>query len=168
MQLAVQNYIDNPSIKFPGLHMYLGVNKSPTTLAKYHCMNDIVSFDCLLDGKIIVCSDVYGKIPYINILENCCVTFPRKNMLSCTQLVAICNISPNGKVILVGGITEMIGIDGSTMPLLEDDDNNITACVFSPNEKYILGWSYYADSCFCFSLYSRNGLSYAILCSSLE
>ena len=61
------------------------------------------------------------------------MTFPRKNVLSCAQLVyAIFHLMEK---ILVGDIAEVIGIDGSTMPLLEDDNNNITACVFSPNEK---------------------------------
>ena len=133
MQLGVQNYIDNPSIKFPGLHMYLElINNSPTTLAEYYCMNDIVSFDCSFDGIIIVCSDAYGKI-YKHTGELLCDFSKKEHAFLCP--VSICNISPNGKEILVGDITEMIGIDGSTMPLLKDDDNNITACVFSPNEK---------------------------------
>ena len=61
--------------------------------------------------------------------------------------------------ILVGDIAEVIGIDGSTMPLLEDDDNNITTCVFSPNEKNGVTIQIHF---FVFG-YSRNGLSDATL-----
>ena len=152
MQLGVQNYIDNPSIKFPGLYMYMELiykpQNPPTALAEYHCMNDIVSFDCSLDGKIIVCCDAYGKI-YVwdkHTGELLCDLSKKERASLCP--ISTCNISPNGKEMLVGDIAEVICIDGSTMPLLEDDDNNITACIFSPNKKYILGWSYYGDSFF--------------------
>ena len=119
-------------------------------------MNDIVSFDCSLDGKIIVYGDAYGKI-YKHTGELLCNLSKKEHAFLCP--VSICNISPNGKEILVGDITGMTGIDGSTMPLLEDDDNNITVCVFSPNEKNGVTIQIH----FLFFGYSRNGLSDAIL-----
>ena len=46
--------------------MYLDLINKPQnfapTLAEYHCINDVVKFDCSLDDKIIVCSDAKGRI----------------------------------------------------------------------------------------------------------
>ena len=152
MQLGVQNYIDNPGIRFPGLHMYLELINKPQnfapTLAEYHCTNDVVNFDCSLDGKIIVCSDAKGRIYIWDKHTGELLSDLSKKERAFMCPISICNISPNGKEILVGDISEVMGTDGNIMPLFEDDDDNITTCIFSPNEKYILGWSYFAESFF--------------------
>ena len=154
MQLDIQNYIDNPGKRFPGLRMYLELINKPKNftpaLIEYHCTNNVLSFDHSLDGKIIVCSDSEGKV-YVWNKHNgellCDITREERNFLF---PISICSISPNGKEILVGDITEAIGTDGSIIPLFEGGDSSVNACIFSPNEKYILGWSYYTDGFFRF------------------
>lgn len=152
MQLGIQNYIDNPGIKFPGLHMYLELINKPQNftpaLTEYHCTNNVVSFDYSLDGKVLASGDAGGKLYVWNKHTGellCDLTREEQSFMFPTNK---CSISPSGKEILVGDITEVIGIDGSIIPLFEIEDSNINACVFSPNEKYILGWSYYTDGYF--------------------
>ena len=149
MQLGIQNYMDNPGTKFPGLHMYLELINKPQNytpaLTEYHCTNNVVSFDYSLDGKIIACRDGGGKV-YVwnkNTGELLC-DLDRKEWSSISK----CSISPNGKEILVGDIAEVIGTDGSIIPLFEGENSSVNACVFSPNGEYILGWSYYTDGFF--------------------
>ena len=160
MQLGIQNYIDNPSSSFPGLHMYLELINKPKNftpaLIEYHCTNNVLSFDHSCDGKIIACSDSEGKV-YVWNKHNgellCDLIREERNFLF---PISICNISPNGKEILVGDIAEVIGIDGSIIPLFKAGNSSVNACIFSPNEKYILGWSYYTDGFFRFLAEIQN------------
>ena len=66
MQLGIQNYMDSPSTKFPGLHMYLELINKPQNytlaLTEYHCTNNVVNFDYSFDSKIIACGDAGGKV----------------------------------------------------------------------------------------------------------
>ena len=137
MQLGIQNYIDNPGIKFPGLHMYLELINKPQNVTpaviEYHCIDNVMNFDLSLDGKILACVDG-GKVYVWNkpTGELLC-DLSKKDQYACS-------ISPNGKEILLGDVTEVMGADGSITPLFETDDGNTDVCIFSPNGKYILGW----------------------------
>lgn len=146
MQLGIQNYIDSPGNKFPTLHVYLELINKPQNFApaltEYHCTNNVVSFDYSRDGQVIACSDANAKLYVWNKLTGellCDLTKKEHSFLD------KCSISPNGKEILVGDITEVVGTDGSIMPLFEVEHSIINACIFSPNGKYILGWCHYSD-----------------------
>ena len=174
MQLGIQNYKDSPGNKFPGLHMYLELTNKPqnftTALTEYHCTNDVISFDYSHDGQVIACSDAEAKIYVWNKLTGELLCDLTKKERSFPFLIDKCSISPNGKEILVGDITEVIGTDGSIIPLLEVEDSYVNTCVFSPNGKYILGWCYYPDRLlrflvelqmnfpvqFCLQVWNRN------------
>jgi len=151
-QLGIQNYLDNPDSNFPGLHMYFELINKPQnftpTINEYHCTHNVVSFDKSNDGKILVCSDTEGKVYVWNKHTGellCDLTRVERNFLF---PITKCSISPSGKEILVGDISEVVSTDGSTMPLFEAEDSTVNACVFSPNGKYILGWSHYLDGFF--------------------
>ena len=118
MQLGIQNYMDSPGTKFPGLHMYLELINKPQNytlaLTEYHCTNNVVNFDHSFDGKIIACGDAGGKVYVWNkntgeLLHD----LARKEWSSISK----CCISPNGKEILVGDIAEVIGTVSSIIPL---------------------------------------------------
>lgn len=147
-QFGIQNYVDSPGIKFPGLYMYLELINKPQNftpaLAEYHCTNNVVSFDQSLDGKVIACSDAEGKVYVWSKHTGELLCDLTRNIF---PVINKCSISPNGKEILVGDTAEAIGTDGSTISLFEPEES-INACVFSPNGKYILGWSYYTDGLF--------------------
>ena len=171
MQLGIQNYIDSLGDKFPELRMYLELINKPqnfnSALTEYHCTKNVVSFDYSHHGQVIACSDSNGRVYVWNKLtgELLCDLIKKEHSFGNT-----CSISPNGKEILVGDITEVVGTDGSIMPLFEVEDSIINTCIFSSNGKYILGWSYYSDGLlnlyaevmgsfstyFCLQVWNRN------------
>lgn len=69
-----------------------------------------------------------------------------------------CSVSPDGKLIAYGSIKEAMDLDGNIVPLIPSANSDTTACVFSPNGKKIIAWSYYADG--VFRLMSEIGKSF--------
>lgn len=149
-QFGLQEYYDNPAKHFPGLTLYLELINKPQSLAtaitEYHCENPITSLTKTPDGRLLICSDSEGKI-YIwdkhtgELLQE--VIEADRNFLF---PINSCSVSPDGNLIVFGNMAKAVGTDGSSIPLFENAvHDEVNTCIFSPNGRFVLAWSYYSD-----------------------
>ena len=161
-QLNIDCYKADSKRFFPDLKICLEVtNKSQSfssALITYTCDDNITSFAQSSDGSLIICSDEQGKVYIWNKQTAELLHDSTMEDFRFLSPICECSVSPDGKLIAYGSIKEAMDLDGNIVPLIPSANSDTTACVFSPNGKKIIAWSYYADG--VFRLMSEIGKSF--------
>ena len=163
--ICLEQYI--PAQHFPGLELYLELINKPhspaSAITEYHCENEITSLTKSPDGKLLICSDSKGKIyiwdKYTGDLLQEEVIVGRDFFFPIHR----CSVSPDGSLILYGNLTEAVNINGATVPLFSKatpDPWEINTCIFSPDGKFVVAWTYFVDG--SFRLFSEIQMDVAV------
>lgn len=153
-RLGIQRFLADPLQAFPDLKVLLQVvNKSQhfsSSLITFTCEDDITSCVTSLDQKHVICSDSKGMVYFWEAesgeLLNKADLSQEFNMLI---QINRCSVSPDGELISYGNLKEVLNMDAKKMPLISTDhDHNVNTCIFSPDGKKLVAFTYYIDGFF--------------------
>ena len=162
-RLDVQNYSTNLLTSFPGLTLCFEVINKPTNIAlaltKCTCDKDISALAIVPHTQKLVCSDHSGTIYVWNKRSAELLLKEMREGYNFLFPINECSVSPDGTIISYGDLSNVLTIEGNTVPLIPNAKTCANICCFSPCSKFVLAWSYFSDG--LYRLFKEIGQEFA-------
>lgn len=166
--LELYKYAGNPSNAFPEMKMCLEVAETTKTqsklssLAMFRCTDVITCYvqtpdeqlliACTLEGFIHIWNRDTGELVHKSIVDNCLdaessivkPTEKKHSDMAVLLLISRVNklsISPDGKLIVYGDVTQALDTDGQSISLIKGVKRDTNNSIFSPDGKFLLSWT---------------------------